>query len=260
MDTDPWHRLGEDMTESSSRAQKEVLWPNIAIDVLLLKFKDMCFNVSQGRFRFFSSSSKTCASISARTDLGKPIGAKSTIMLMLPAALITADSSANTSGIFSRIPTTSPSCTWRLPGLCSISTLSALCTGFLRILLSLLVDYYPFTGILRNANKGKLIVDCTTQGVLLVEAGADISLAAFGDLSPLIPRGLEFINNAQVLDPLIGSLIFLLQVRIVVTFQFVRRKLVINELTFLYLNLCLTGNSSKMRRLHIRFEFQPLCY
>lgn len=37
------------MTESSSRAQKEALWPNTAIDVLLLKFEDMCFNVSRGR-------------------------------------------------------------------------------------------------------------------------------------------------------------------------------------------------------------------
>ena len=49
MDRDPWHRLREDMTESSSRSYKEVLWPNTAIYVFLLKFEDMCFNVSQGR-------------------------------------------------------------------------------------------------------------------------------------------------------------------------------------------------------------------
>ena len=122
------------------------------------------------------------------------------------------------------------------------------------------MDYYPFAGRLRNADKGNLIVDYTAQGVLLVEAGTDISLEDFGDLSPPIPRALEFINNAQVSDPLTDSPLLLLQVRIVLVFHFVRRKLVINELTFLYLNLCLIGNSYKMRRLHIRFEFQPLCY
>ena len=134
----------------------------------------------------------------------------------------------------------------RLPGFCSISTLSALCIGILGRLPSLLVDYYPFAGILRNSDKGKLILDYTAQGVLLVEADADISLADFGDLSPPIPRALEFIDNAQVSDPLTDSPLILLQVRIVVTFEFVWRKLVINELNFLYLNLCLTGNSSKM--------------
>ena len=99
------------------------------------------------------------------------------------------------------------------------------------------MDYYPFARRLRNSNKGKLTVDCTAQGVLLVEVNEDISLADFGDLYLSIPHAIEFINNTQLSDPLIGSTLLLLQVRIVVTFQFVRRKLVINELTFLYLNL-----------------------
>ena len=194
---------------------------------------------------FFSSSLKTCASMSARADWGKPIGAKSPMLLMLPAAH------------YSRFQCKYK---WNLPGFCSISTLNALCTGLLGRLLSLLVDYYPFVGRLRNVDKGKLIVDYTAQGVLLVEVGANISLVGFRDLSPPIPCTLEFINNAQVLDPLTDSPILLLQVRIVVKFQLFRRKMVINELNFLYLNLCLIGNSSKMRRLHIRFEFQPLHY
>ena len=73
-----------------------------------------------------------------------------------------------------------------------------------------MVDYYPFTRRLRNADKGKIIVDCIVQGVLLVEVDTDISLEEFGDLSPPIPHALEFINNAQVSDPLIDSPFLLL--------------------------------------------------
>ena len=73
-----------------------------------------------------------------------------------------------------------------------------------------MVDYYPFTWRLRNIDKGNIIVDFTAQGVVLVEADGDISLVDFGDLSPPIPHALEFINNAQVSDPLIDSPLLLL--------------------------------------------------
>jgi hypothetical protein len=87
----------------------------------------------------------------------------------------------------------------------------------------ILVDYYPFAGRLRKADKGKLKMDCTGEGVLLVESDADISLEDLGDLSPPIPRALDFINNAQASDPLRNSPLLLCQVGICGC-QLVRRK------------------------------------
>lgn len=54
-------------------------------------------------------------------------------------------------------------------------------------LAKVLVHYYPFAGRLRDASAGKLIVDCTGEGVLFVEADADVALDKFGDLRPPIP-------------------------------------------------------------------------
>eukprot|EP00253_Pinus_taeda_P014028 PITA_14028 len=77
----------------------------------------------------------------------------------------------------------------------------------------LLVDYYPFAGRLINADdKGKLIMDCTGEGVLLVEAETDISLEDFGDLSPPIPRALEFISNVPGSHTITNSPLLLFQV------------------------------------------------
>eukprot|EP00253_Pinus_taeda_P010517 PITA_10517 len=81
-------------------------------------------------------------------------------------------------------------------------------------LAKILVDYYPFAGRLRNApkGKGKLIIDCTGEGVLFVEADADVSLEDLGDLSPPIPRAFEFINNAPESYSLRNSPLLLCQV------------------------------------------------
>ncbi|XP_074316230.1 benzyl alcohol O-benzoyltransferase-like [Silene latifolia] len=48
-----------------------------------------------------------------------------------------------------------------------------------------LVAYYPLAGRLREKGDGKLVIECNGEGIMFVEADADVTLAQFGE--PLIP-------------------------------------------------------------------------
>jgi len=89
-------------------------------------------------------------------------------------------------------------------------------------LTKILVDYYPFFGRLRNVDNDKIIMGCTGEGVVLVEAKADISLEYLGDLSSPILRALDVINNSQASNHLTDSPLLLCWVGIF-GFQLVRR-------------------------------------
>eukprot|EP00253_Pinus_taeda_P019756 PITA_19756 len=54
-------------------------------------------------------------------------------------------------------------------------------------LANVLVIYYPFAGRVREAPGGKLVLESTGEGVLFVEADADVALEELGDLLPSFP-------------------------------------------------------------------------
>lgn len=62
-------------------------------------------------------------------------------------------------------------------------------------LAKVLVWYYPYAGRLIDAPAGKLVVECTGEGVLFVEADADVAIEEFGDLYPPFPCWDDLSNN-----------------------------------------------------------------
>ncbi|CAM0878476.1 unnamed protein product [Alopecurus aequalis] len=63
-----------------------------------------------------------------------------------------------------------------------------------RGLAAALMHYYPMAGRLREMPGGKLVVDCTGEGVCFVEADADVALDEFGDaVRPPVPCAGEFL-------------------------------------------------------------------
>ncbi|MQL87655.1 hypothetical protein Taro_020209 [Colocasia esculenta] len=62
-----------------------------------------------------------------------------------------------------------------------------------------LVYYYPFAGRIRgDTGGGKPVMECTGEGVLFVEADADVRLEQFGDtILPPIPCAEELLQNVE---------------------------------------------------------------
>ncbi|KAL0463043.1 UNVERIFIED_CONTAM: Benzyl alcohol O-benzoyltransferase [Sesamum latifolium] len=78
-----------------------------------------------------------------------------------------------------------------------------------------LVFYYPFAGRLREMAGRKLVVECTGEGVLFIEADADVRLQQFGGaLHPPFPWLEELLYDVPGSDGVVNCPLLLIQVYI----------------------------------------------
>lgn len=95
-----------------------------------------------------------------------------------------------------------------------------------------LVFYYPFAGRLREGRGRKLMVDCTGEGVMFIEADADVTLAEFGDeLQPPFPCLEELLYDVPGSGEVLNCPLLLIQVNL---FYFFVLRSVYSFLCFLF--------------------------
>jgi len=76
-----------------------------------------------------------------------------------------------------------------------------------------LVFYYPFAGRLREGPARKLMVDCNDEGVLFIEADANVTLEQFGDdIHPPFPCLNELLFNVPGSSEGLNSPLLVIQV------------------------------------------------
>ena len=76
-----------------------------------------------------------------------------------------------------------------------------------------LVFYYPFAGRLREGPGRKLVVECTGEGMMFIEADADVTLEQFGDaLQPPFPCWEELLFDVPGSGGVLNCPLLLIQV------------------------------------------------
>jgi hypothetical protein len=79
-----------------------------------------------------------------------------------------------------------------------------------------LVFYYPFAGRLREGPGRKLVVECTGEGVMFIEADADVTLQQFGDahLQPPSPCMEDLLFDVPGSGGILNCPLLLIQVHV----------------------------------------------
>ncbi|XP_028758767.1 benzyl alcohol O-benzoyltransferase-like [Neltuma alba] len=75
-----------------------------------------------------------------------------------------------------------------------------------------LVFYYPFAGRLREGPNRKIMMDCNGDGVVFIEADADVTLEEFGDLHPPFPCFEELLYDVPGTLDLLNTPLLLIQI------------------------------------------------